>query len=116
MADKNVNPNEMTPNEDEINLEDAYCIMEDEDGNSFRFEPIASAEIDGVMYHAMIPVDDQPEDEDMYEYVIFKIEIDENGDEMYVSVDDDEEADRISDYFDDMLSDEADYDINSDDE
>ena len=37
---------------------------------------------------------------------------DENGEDILVTVDDDEEFEDVADYFDDMLSDEADYDIN----
>ncbi len=98
---------------DEKEFESEYYTLTDEDGNEIRFEVIASAEIDGTMYYAMIPVDDQPEEEDVYEYVILKADKDEDGEDILVTVDDDEEFDNIADYFDDMLSDEADYDIGS---
>ena len=44
------------------------------------------------------------------------IETDEDGEKILVTIDDDDEFDNIADYFDDMLSDEADYDVNNDDE
>ena len=79
-----------------------------------KFEVIGSAEINGTMYYAMIPVDDQPEEEDVYEYVILKAEKDEDGEDVLVTIDDDDVVDDVADYFDDMLSDEADYDLNND--
>ena len=39
------------------------------------------------------------------EYVVLRAEADENGEEMLVTIDDDEEFDRIADIFDDMFSD-----------
>ena len=101
---------------DEKEFQSEYCILTDEDGNEIRFEEVGAAEINGIMYYAMAPVDDQPEEEDVYEYVILKVEKDENGEDMLVTIDDDEEFDDIADYFDDMLSDEADYDLNNDGE
>ncbi len=88
-----------------------YYTLTDEDGNEIEFELIGSAEIDGTVYYAMIPVNDQPEEEDVYEYVILKDEKDENGEDMLVTVDDEEEFDRVADYFDDLFSDEVDYDV-----
>ena len=53
---------------------------------------------------ALVPVG---EDE---EYVILRSEIDENGEESLVTIDDDDEFDRVADIFDDELFSEVDYD------
>ena len=80
-------------------------MLTDEDGNEHEFELIGSGEVDGVMYYAMIPAEDaENTDNDYLEYVILKSEVDENGDESLFTIDDDEEFDRIADYFDDMFS------------
>ncbi|MBO5897699.1 MAG: DUF1292 domain-containing protein [Clostridia bacterium] len=80
-------------------------MLTDEDGNEHEFELIGSGEVDGVMYYAMIPAEDaEKTDNDYLEYVILKSEVDENGDESLFTIDDDEEFDRIADYFDDMFS------------
>jgi uncharacterized protein YrzB (UPF0473 family) len=97
---------------DEKEYEGEYYTLTDEDGNELQFEVIGSAELGGTMYYAMIPVQDQPENADCCEYVILKAETDENGEEVLVTIDDDDEFDDVADYFDDMLSDEADYDLN----
>ena len=101
---------------EENKLEYDVYTLTDEEGNELQFEVIASAEVNGTVYYAMIPVDDQPEAEDVYEYVVLKEETDEDGEKILVTIDDDDEFDNIADYFDDMLSDEADYDVNNDDE
>lgn len=80
-------------------------MLTDEDGNEIEFELIGSGEVDGVMYYAMIPAEEADnENRDTFEYVILKSEIDENGDESLSTIDDDEEFDRVADFFDDMFS------------
>ena len=79
--------------------------LTDEEGNELEFELIGSGEVDGVMYYAMIPAEDaDDEGKDTFEYVILKSETDENGEESLFTIDDDEEFDRIADFFDDMFS------------
>ena len=79
--------------------------LTDEDGNESEFELIGSGEVDGVMYYAMIPAEEaEDENRDTFEYVILKSEVDENGDESLFTIDDDEEFDRVADFFDDMFS------------
>ena len=105
----------MDENKNEFETE-YYTLIDEETGNEIRFQVIASAKIEDVLYYAMSPVDDQPEEEDVYEYVILKAEKDEDGEDILVTIDDDDEFDDVADYFDDMLSDEADYDLNNDEE
>ena len=79
--------------------------LTDEEGNEIEFELIGSGEVDGVMYYAMIPAEEaDDENRDTFEYVILKSEVDENGDESLFTIDDDEEFDRVADFFDDMFS------------
>ena len=79
--------------------------LTDEEGNESEFELIGSGEVDGVMYYAMIPAEDAAdENKDTFEYVILRSEVDEDGEESLTTIDDDEEFDRVADYFDDMFS------------
>lgn len=97
---------------DEKDLESEYYTLTDEDGNEIEFEVIGTAEMDGTLYYAMVPADDEnAEDDGTIEYVLLKKETDEDGEDIFVTIDDDEEFDRVADYFDDMFSDEADYDV-----
>ena len=84
--------------------------LTDEDGNEIEFELIGTVEVEGVTYHAMIPADQQGEEQGFYEYVILKTEVDEDGEEMLVTLDDDAEFDKVADIFDDMFSEEIDLD------
>ena len=95
--------------EDNI-LENDYFTLTDEDGNEIEFELIAQCERNGQQYLAMIPVEDEDKnDNDVCEYIILKV-AEEDGEEVLVTVDDDDELDDIADYFDDLFTQEIDYD------
>lgn len=71
----------------------------DENGNKKNFEMIDAAEVDGEQYFAMVPA---VEDDDFLnadcELVILK-SVDDNGEEVLASIDDDEEFERITEFF-----------------
>lgn len=85
--------------------EDIYTLT-DEDGEEKEFGFLGSCEVDGKEYLALVPMGEGEGEE----YVILRREMDENGDEMLVTIDDDDEFDRIADIFEDELFDEIDYD------
>ncbi|MBO5938678.1 MAG: DUF1292 domain-containing protein [Clostridia bacterium] len=86
-----------------------YFTLTDEDGNEIEFELIGRCERNGKQYFAMIPVEEGEKESDVYEYVVLKLDT-VDGEEMLVTIDDDEELDDIADYFDDLFSQEIDYD------
>lgn len=92
--------------EDSDNTEEVevYTLV-DEEGKESQFEVIGKHEMDGVLYFALIPVEEESD-----EYVILKLAKDDEGEECLMSVDDDEEFEKIADIFDDELFDEIDYD------
>lgn len=95
---------------DEKMMENDYFTLTDEDGNEIEFEMIAQCERNGQQYFAMIPVeDDKNSNDDICEYIILKLEKD-GDDDVFVTVDDDDELDDVADYFDDLFSQEIDYD------
>lgn len=71
-----------------------YIVLTDQDGNEKEFEHIDTVDMDGETYMAFIPADLKVDEE--AEVVILKI-AEEDGDEILISVDDDEEADRAFD-------------------
>ena len=87
---------------------DEYYTLTDEDGNELKFELIGKAELKGTQYYAFIPADEE-QDGEFCEYTILKSVI-EDGEEILVSIDDDDEFDDAADYFDDLFSEEIDYD------
>ena len=68
-----------------------YLTIEDEDGNEFELEVLDEFELDGQSYLAALPAD-------MDEDVLLKI-IEENGEELFGSIDDDDELDKVYDYY-----------------
>lgn len=94
---------------DENIMENDYFTLTDEDGNEIEFEMIAQCEKDGNKYFAMIPVEEDQKEDDICEYIVLKL-AEEDGEEFFVTVDDDDELDEIADYFDDLFSQEIDYD------
>ncbi len=84
---------------------DEIFTLTDEEGNENEFELLGSTEMDGVTYLALEPTAENPDGE----YVILKMEKD--GDEdILVTIDDDDEFERVADFFEDELFNEVDYD------
>jgi uncharacterized protein YrzB (UPF0473 family) len=81
--------------------------LTDEEGNESQFALIGQLELDDQIYLALIPA----ENEDADEYVVLKVEVDENGEETLVTIDDDEEFDRVADAFEDQFMGEFDLDV-----
>ena len=57
----------------------------------------------------MIPVEDAEKSEDILEYVILKM-AEEDGEEVLITIDDDDEFDRVADAFDNEMMEEFDLD------
>ena len=98
--------NEYTP--------DLYTLT-DEDGNSQEFELLDVMELDDQRYFALVPYQPSPDEllDDSGELVILKSELDEEtGEEMLISIDDDEEFDKVGEIFlkriEEMFDDEDD--------
>ena len=95
-------------------MENDYFTLTDEDGNEVVFELIGITEYKDNTYYAMIPSDGaekaQESEDGFCEYVILRVVANEDGSSDLVSVDDDEEFDDVADLFDDMFSEEIDYD------
>lgn len=88
-----------------FDFEEEVFTLTDEEGNESDFEFIGRIELDGNMYVALIPTDGDDE-----EYVILKVETDENGEEFLITIEDDEEFDKAADAFEDEFMSEIDYD------
>ena len=92
-----------------------FFTLVDEDGSEIEFEKIGEITLNEQVYFAMIPAESAEKAQDdggFCEYVVLRLEKDENGEDTLVSVDDDDEFDNVADVFDDMFSEEIDYDGN----
>ena len=78
--------------------------LTDDDGNELHFALLGTLEHEGGVYKALVPVNEKGEEESE-EYVILKCGVDENGEDILETIEDDEEFDRIADIFDDECSD-----------
>ncbi len=89
---------------DNMEKENIFTLT-DEEGNESEFEFFGELELDDNTYLALIPLGGEED-----EYVILKVEVDENGDELLVTIDDDDEFDRVADAFEDTFMGEVDLD------
>ena len=63
-------------------------LVDDETGETVVFEHLATLEHEGNMYIALMLPEDVESDDDEGEVIIMKIDQDEDGNECYVSVED----------------------------
>lgn len=102
--------NKNIDNELDITEEEALIItLTDEDGSEIEFEVIGEAELDGTTYYAMMPTENPSAEEGIIEYVLLKKEV-EDGEDVFVTVDDEEEFEKVANYFDELFDSEEDYD------
>ncbi len=85
---------------------DIISLM-DEEGNETEYEMIDAVELDGQTYVALLPLYENPEDivEEDYQVVILKM-VEEDGEEILLTINDEAEFDAVWQAFEDRLSDE----------
>ena len=83
--------------------------LTDEDGSESDFELLGRHDMDGQSYVALAPVDIEEDNEEEGSFIVLKV-VEEDGEEVFVTIEDDEEFDRIADIFEDELMQDADYD------
>ncbi len=91
-------------------FDDEIYTMTDEDGNEVEFRFAGSCEYNGATYFAVIPEQQDKKNGEEIEYTVLKLETGEDGEDTYVTVDDDDEFDAVADIFEDELFSEIDYD------
>ena len=81
--------------------------LEDEDGNESEFTLIKRLDVEGSSYVAFeyFNEEDYEGTEDEDSFVILKV-VSEDGEEVFVTIEDDEEFDKVADIFEDMLMEE----------
>ncbi len=99
-----MNNEEMNNVNEEMEESPIYTLTDEETGEEKDFELLAEGTIDGQLYFAMAPAD-----EDSEEYVILRAT--EDGEDIILeSIEDDEEFEKAEDYFNDLFFSEVDYD------
>lgn len=84
--------------------EDEVLTLTDEEGNEHDFSVIDMIEMDGSEYAILVPVEGQEGDED--EAIILKIVTDDDGNEVLVDIEDDEEWEKVADTYASMMEEE----------
>ncbi|MDR2933619.1 MAG: DUF1292 domain-containing protein [Oscillospiraceae bacterium] len=90
----------------EMDLGADILTLMDEEGVEHEFEVLDSAEFEGHSYMALVPVlnDAQAVLDDTGDLVILRM-IEEDGEEFLEAIEDDDEFDRVGDFFTERLSD-----------
>ena len=81
-----------------------YVLIEDEDGNEFELEHLDTFQFEGKTYMVFLPADMDENEEDFgYIFLVPKME---KGEEILVSIDDEDEEDRVYNRYMEMVFDE----------
>ncbi|MDP4110361.1 MAG: DUF1292 domain-containing protein [Bacillota bacterium] len=78
-----------------------FITLTDEDGNEIELEHLDTLEENGETYFAFIEAETNLDSDS--ELIVLKSTLDENGEELLITVDDDGEYDRIFDLFSERL-------------
>lgn len=76
----------------------------DEQGESVEFEYLMNLDYGGREYILLRPIDQVDQDDEEDEVVILRVEQDENGDDVYTSIEDEKEANEILAAFNEIIN------------
>jgi len=96
--------------EGEIMNEDMdIIVLYDEDGNETEFEVIATLELDDNEYAILLPkdADIEPETDEVDEVYVLRMEKDENGEDVLVGIEDEEELNDVIEAYEELIKDES---------
>lgn len=75
-----------------------FITIVDDEGNEFELELLDTIDYDGQSYAAFLPTDMDEDDPD-YGLIILAVSEDENGDEIFESIDDDAKLQEVFEKF-----------------
>lgn len=77
-----------------------YITIEDDDGKSYELELIGDMDYNGQSYVCFLPSEEEMDENDPdYGYIILRSVTDENGEEVFESIDDDKELNDVYEHF-----------------
>ena len=91
-----------------------FITIVDDDGQEFELEVLDTMDYNGESYTAFLPADMDENDPD-YGIIILRSVLDENGDEIFESIDDEAEVQDVYERFMALLYDDEDEEDPSDD-
>lgn len=86
-----------------------FIILYDEDGNETEFEIIATLEVNDIEYAILLPTDEdiEPESDEVDEVYVLRMEQDENGDDVLVGIEDEDELNDVIAAYEELIRDES---------
>ena len=84
-----------------------YITIVDDDGQEFELEVLDTMDYNGESYTAFLPADMDENDPD-YGMIILRVVQDENGDDLYESIDDEAQLQDVYEHFMVLLFDDED--------
>lgn len=84
-----------------------FITIIDDDGQEFELEVLDSMDYNGKSYVAFLPADMDENDPD-YGMIILRSVLDDNGDELFESIDDEEQLQDVYEHFMVLLFDDED--------
>ena len=86
---------------------DDIVILVDENGDEVEFEHIDTIEMNGNEYVVLAPLEEEEaEEQDEEEVIILKIEHNEDGEDSFVTIEDDDELDEVFNEFQSRMEEE----------
>ena len=84
-----------------------FITIIDDDGNEFNLELLDTIDYNGETFSAFLPADMDEDDPD-YGLILLSVTEDENGDELFESIDDEDELQDVYEHFAVLLFDDDD--------
>jgi uncharacterized protein YrzB (UPF0473 family) len=90
--------------QDDLDDEEVFdvIVLNDDEGNENEFMHLATLEVEGSTYFVLLPVEETEDDEEEAEAIILKLGKDENGEDMLMDIEDDEEWEKVADAWEEM--------------
>lgn len=89
-------------------MDDEVIVLVDEDGEEAEFEYLDTVNMNGFEYAVLLPMD-VSEGEESDEVVILKYDKDENGEDSFLSVDDEKELNEVFEEFKRKMHEQFDF-------
>ncbi len=75
----------------------SFITIEDDEGNEFELEHLGTLEYEDEEFMVFLPADMSEDDPD-YGFIILQV-VEENGEEQFVSIDDEEKLQKVYEYY-----------------
>ncbi len=85
---------------------DDIVILVDENGDEVEFEHIDTIDMNDNEYVVLAPLEEEDEDQEDEEVIILKVEHNEDGEDSFVTIEDDDELEEVFNEFQSRMEEE----------